>query len=68
VLSGGYIVHNLRDREAFSPVTANPAHKEFDQAMVASCRVTDVGLTFYPSDIHSLCPVPTGNGKKEGAV
>ncbi|KAJ7349259.1 Extradiol ring-cleavage dioxygenase, class III enzyme, subunit B [Mycena albidolilacea] len=41
VLSGGYIVHNLRDREAFSPVTAKPAHKEFDQAMVASCRVTD---------------------------
>ncbi|KAF7359368.1 4,5-DOPA dioxygenase extradiol-like protein [Mycena sanguinolenta] len=41
VLSGGLMVHNLRDWDGFSPLTAKSAHKAFDEAIVASIRVKD---------------------------
>ncbi|KAJ6488634.1 Extradiol ring-cleavage dioxygenase, class III enzyme, subunit B, partial [Mycena vitilis] len=41
VLSGGLIIHNLRDRGSFAPQSAQPVHKEFDQAMLASVQVAD---------------------------
>ncbi|KAJ7261376.1 Extradiol ring-cleavage dioxygenase, class III enzyme, subunit B [Mycena haematopus] len=41
VLAGGLLVHNLRDRESFSPQSAKPVHKEFDQAILESVVVAD---------------------------
>ncbi|KAJ6500446.1 Extradiol ring-cleavage dioxygenase, class III enzyme, subunit B [Mycena sanguinolenta] len=41
VLSGGLTIHNLRDIASFSPHSAQPAHREFDQAILASVVVPD---------------------------
>ncbi|KAJ7093186.1 Extradiol ring-cleavage dioxygenase, class III enzyme, subunit B [Mycena epipterygia] len=41
VLSGGLTIHNLRDFASFDPNTAQPAHKEFDKAILASVGVAD---------------------------
>ncbi|KAJ7867962.1 Extradiol ring-cleavage dioxygenase, class III enzyme, subunit B [Mycena leptocephala] len=41
VLSGGFIIHNFRDKSSFSPYSAKPALKEFDKAMLASVTVAD---------------------------
>ncbi|EAU88416.1 hypothetical protein CC1G_05182 [Coprinopsis cinerea okayama7 len=41
VLSGGLTAHNLGDRTSFSPVTARPAHKEFDAAIHRAINVKD---------------------------
>jgi aromatic ring-opening dioxygenase catalytic subunit (LigB family) len=58
VLSGGFIIHNLRDRSSFSPHSAKPALKEFDKAMLASVTVADVCGTFSRIGIHSSCAAP----------
>lgn len=44
VLSGGLTIHNLRDFASFDPNTAQPAHKEFDKAILAAVGVADVGF------------------------
>ncbi|KAJ6606548.1 Extradiol ring-cleavage dioxygenase, class III enzyme, subunit B [Mycena vulgaris] len=41
VLSGGLIVHNLRDMPSVAPQSAKPLQKEFDRAMVAAVSVED---------------------------
>jgi len=41
VLSGGLIIHNLRDFASFSPQSAKPVYKEFDNAVVESVVVAD---------------------------
>ncbi|KAJ6500456.1 Extradiol ring-cleavage dioxygenase, class III enzyme, subunit B [Mycena sanguinolenta] len=41
VLAGGLMIHNLRDWDGFSPMTAKNDHKAFDEAIVASVRVKD---------------------------
>ncbi|KAJ7867963.1 Extradiol ring-cleavage dioxygenase, class III enzyme, subunit B [Mycena leptocephala] len=41
VLSGGLIIHNLRDRSSFAPHSAKPELREFDKAMLASVTVAD---------------------------
>ncbi|KAJ7470332.1 Extradiol ring-cleavage dioxygenase, class III enzyme, subunit B [Mycena latifolia] len=41
VLSGGLVVHNLRDLASFAPQSAKPLHKEFDKAMLAAVSVPD---------------------------
>jgi len=41
VLSGGLIIHNLRDMASVSPQSAKPSQKEFDKAMLASVNVAD---------------------------
>jgi 4,5-DOPA dioxygenase extradiol len=45
-LSGGLIIHNLRDMASVSPQSAKPSQKEFDKAMLASVNVADVRGTF----------------------
>lgn len=46
MLSGGLLIHNLRDFQSFSPQTAKPAQKEFDKAIVASVSIADVSCDF----------------------
>ncbi|KAJ6547114.1 Extradiol ring-cleavage dioxygenase class III enzyme subunit B [Mycena capillaripes] len=41
VLSGGLLIHNLRDFDSFSPQSAKPAQKEFDKAILASVSIAD---------------------------
>ncbi|KAK7023911.1 4,5-DOPA dioxygenase extradiol-like protein [Favolaschia claudopus] len=41
VLSGGLIMHNLRDSRCFSPHTASAVHKEFDQAVQDAVSIPD---------------------------
>ncbi|KAJ7019742.1 Extradiol ring-cleavage dioxygenase, class III enzyme, subunit B [Mycena alexandri] len=41
ILSGGLTVHNLRDLGSFAPSSAQPAHKVFDQAVLAAVVITD---------------------------
>ncbi|KAJ7445760.1 Extradiol ring-cleavage dioxygenase, class III enzyme, subunit B [Mycena galericulata] len=56
ILSGGLIIHNLRDIGSFAPQSAKPEQKEFDKAMLASVSVADeterrkamVNLTKHP--------------------
>jgi aromatic ring-opening dioxygenase catalytic subunit (LigB family) len=59
VLSGGLTAHNLGDRTSFSPVTARPAHKEFDAAIHTAINVKDVSaekLKERKNDINLVCP------------
>lgn len=46
ILSGGLTAHNLRDRGSFSPDSARPIHKEFDEAIHKAI------------EIESVCPFP----------
>ncbi|KAF7338653.1 4,5-DOPA dioxygenase extradiol-like protein [Mycena venus] len=56
VLSGGLIIHNLRDFQSFAPQSAKPLHKEFDKAIIDAVSVADaterkkamVNLTKHP--------------------
>lgn len=41
VLSGGLVLHNLRDSESFAPQTARPQHHAFNDAVVAAAGVKD---------------------------
>lgn len=45
VLSGGLLIHNLRDFASFSESTANSVVKEFDQAILSAVSVTDVSAS-----------------------
>lgn len=42
ILSGGLTIHNLRDFPSFSPASARPQYKEFDQAVLDAVTVSDV--------------------------
>lgn len=42
VLSGGLLVHNLRDFSSFSESTANSLVKSFNQAILEALTITDV--------------------------
>ncbi|KAJ8519891.1 hypothetical protein ONZ45_g3208 [Pleurotus djamor] len=41
VLSGGLVIHNLRDFSSFSPDTASAAHKSFDEAIHKAISTAD---------------------------
>lgn len=42
IISGGLIVHNLRDFSAFAEETAGPHYKEFDRAVLEAAAEPDV--------------------------
>ena len=50
ILSGGLTPHNLRDRVSFSPDSARPIHKEFDEAIHKAIEIESVCF-FPPSDV-----------------
>ena len=47
VLSGGLLIHNLRDFASFAEATANSAVKEFDQAILNAVSLTDVSVSSF---------------------
>jgi 4,5-DOPA dioxygenase extradiol len=42
ILSGGLTVHNLRDWASFSPDSARPIYKEFDEAIHRAIEIESV--------------------------
>ncbi len=46
MLSGGLLVHNLRDMSQFSEAHASSLVKQFDQAILAAVTVEDVRSNF----------------------
>jgi aromatic ring-opening dioxygenase catalytic subunit (LigB family) len=44
VLSGGLTIHNLQDRSCFTPETANPLTREFNDAVSSAISLSDVSI------------------------
>jgi aromatic ring-opening dioxygenase catalytic subunit (LigB family) len=44
VLTGGLTVHNLQDRSSFTPETANPLTREFNDAVFSAISLSDVSI------------------------
>ena len=53
VISGGLLVHNLRDFSSFSETSANALVKEFNQAIMDAVTIKDV-RSFYSNPSFSF--------------